>query len=621
LSNYNRIYRSDDRGKMWFLPWNPPAPRSSTPPDYKDWDRSGGAQDIAVAPNGVLYSVGSDWVRSDDGGKTWRILTKPTSGNASSVAIPDTATILVGTDQGIFRSSDEGRSWRNVYPVDRVCQIAVHPRNKNLVFAVSLIHSSALLEDNTYKQLPWVLRSTDAGRTWSAVGDFRADMALAIALDPVDTKVLYCTSNSGLYKSVDTGVHWSKVPADRGIEIGSGALAVDPASRNTLYAMTADGPAVSKDEGTHWTLLPASAGRGISAIAVSDKAVSFATDMAISRSTNHGKSWEATISGLPHAGIVDAAVDYSAPGGLYACGDHYLYHSADRGKTWTQTGTDAKRIMTFAEYPNTIVVFAADKVQTSRDAGRTWVSYELPKVAENHEFAVDPRSPNKMYSGDGRYILSTEDSGEHWTRHQVFSSSVSNLGISSISVSPSNGTVFAGTVLMGVAFDSLGGKRPSHTVESVHVATYNSSDNGNTWKAMPESGDITHENDYISILTADPKNPDTLYAGGISGIRRSTFLKSLNGGISWSYWNDSPVYDWIRSITVDPQNTRRIYVGTFSEGVFVSADGGNSWAKSSEGLPPVPPSSGVCLLTVTLDAKEPGHVYAVTEAGLFTREF
>jgi hypothetical protein len=85
----------------------------------------------------------------------------------------------------------------------------------------------------------------------------------------------------------------------------------------------------------------------------------------------------------------------------------------------------------------------------------------------------------------------------------------------------------------------------------------------------------------VFAMAFDPSNPNTLYAATqISGV-----LKSVNGGTTWSASNGA-LTPWttsagdfidVRSVVVDLDTPRTVYIGTNGEGVYQSLDGGGSW--------------------------------------------
>ena len=87
----------------------------------------------------------------------------------------------------------------------------------------------------------------------------------------------------------------------------------------------------------------------------------------------------------------------------------------------------------------------------------------------------------------------------------------------------------------------------------------------------------------IADIVINPNNPSTWYVGvGSGGV-----WKTKNGGTTWSpIFDDEDAYS-IGCITLDPNNTETIWVGTgenvsgrhvaYGAGVFRSRDGGNNW--------------------------------------------
>ena len=146
-----------------------------------------GGKSIAGAghPNepGVFYmgstNGGGVW-KTDDAGVSWHNLSDGYFGTTtvSSLAISesDPDILYVGTGDisfrtnisrgdGLYRSSDGGRSWRNMGLADtrNLSAIEVHPRDPDLVYAAS--HGHGFIQDENRG----VYRSRDGGETWERV--------------------------------------------------------------------------------------------------------------------------------------------------------------------------------------------------------------------------------------------------------------------------------------------------------------------------------------------------------------------------------------------------------------------------------------------------------------------
>jgi len=87
----------------------------------------------------------------------------------------------------------------------------------------------------------------------------------------------------------------------------------------------------------------------------------------------------------------------------------------------------------------------------------------------------------------------------------------------------------------------------------------------------------------IADIAIDPKNENIWYVGvGSGGV-----WKTENSGTTWKpVFDDQSVYS-IGSVTLDPSNSQRIWVGTgentgsrhaaYCDGIYLSEDGGQSW--------------------------------------------
>jgi photosystem II stability/assembly factor-like uncharacterized protein len=134
-----------------------------------------------------------------------------------------------------------------------------------------------------------------------------------------------------------------------------------------------------------------------------------------------------------------------------------------------------------------------------------------------------------------------------------------------------------------------------------------SSNGGATWLAS--SLDISDT--FVETLAVDPNTTSVLYAGT---VERGVF-KSTNGGVSWLARNDGlPVDPTAMKIVIDPVNSSILYAivaGGAVTDVFKSVNGAQTWASASVGLLGVPTD-------LAIDATVPLTLLAVTdEEGVF----
>lgn len=109
----------------------------------------------------------------------------------------------------------------------------------------------------------------------------------------------------------------------------------------------------------------------------------------------------------------------------------------------------------------------------------------------------------------------------------------------------------------------------SHVASGLGV--FKSTDGGASWKNSLLNGGGP-------ALIIDPQNPSTLYAAGWNGV-----LKTTDGGANWNGVNSGLPENCCGSLVIDPQNPNTIYAADGRFGIFVSKNGGRSWANT--GMP------------------------------------
>src|SRR2546423_327888 len=224
-----------------------------------------------------------------------------------------------------------------------------------------------------------------------------------------------------------------------------------------------------------------------------------------------------------------------------------------------------------------------------------------------------PGDPNTYYAGAASGgIWKTSDGGVHWS--PVFDDKpVSSIG--ALAVAPSNaGIVWAGT---GEPFIR------SHI--SAGTGVYKSTDAGRTWTLMG-----LEATGRIGRIAIDPTNPDIVFvaAQGHSygpqpdrGIFRTT-----DGGRTWQRVLFVDENTGGIDIVMHPTNPQVLFAATWQlelhtwgrqsggpgSGIFVSRDGGTTWARlTGNGLP----VHDVGKIGLAISRSNPSRVYALIETG------
>ena len=177
-------------------------------------------------------------------------------------------------------------------------------------------------------------------------------------------------------------------------------------------------------------------------------------------------------------------------------------------------------------------------------------------------FVMDPNNSRRLWTG-ARRLWRTDNGAEYWV-----AASANPLGsgtASAFAVAPGNSQfVLAGTT-DGFIY------RNDRALEAGSTTIWQSS--------RPRDG-------FVSSLAFDPTTTGVIYAT-YAGFGGRHVWRSEDNGLTWNAVDgtgalslpDIPVH----SIVVDPQDSRRLYLGT-DLGVFTSLNGGRTWAVENTGF-------------------------------------
>jgi photosystem II stability/assembly factor-like uncharacterized protein len=548
------VFKSVDAGRSWVFSGLGQTPRLPGGPRGE-----GNVGTIVVDPSdsNVVYAVagfavdGSHVSKSTDAGRTWRTLsTSP--GYVSDLTIdpakPQTLYAAAwpaptpppeSTQGTIAMSTDGGATWRTVLANDgEIWAIVADPASPGAVYALGTAG---------------ILVSADGGQTWQLASKAPASYLTTLVPDPQDPKTLYLSTwRSGVFRTSDAGRTWSALGATLGAPI-----AIDPRAPSTLYAGRGNTLVKTADGGTTWQ----PAGTGIVSSDVlstatdprNDRVVYAATDAGLIRSGNRGRAWATLRPGVGQA----IAVDPSNSAHLLASGPRGIVMSTDGGRTWSSaagsvTG-DAKRshkdgwgqvsaIVFDPHHPRT--VFAAEfgaGLITSTDGGRVW-RQAANRPAWISTIVADPLGSGTLYTNFDGGLLRSPDEGSSW--HWSFFHSVGALmGI--LAVDPTHPQT-----LYGLFGDSAKRTLPLHLAVSV--------DGGSHWRLMKEG----RRHIDATALAIDPRDSNTMYAG----LRFGGILRTTDGGATWRPFDTGLLARAITTLSFD-RSGDTLYAGTDSVGV------------------------------------------------------
>ena len=260
-----------------------------------------------------------------------------------AVAPSDPNVLVLGTNSGLLRSTDGGKTWK-----------ATGPKNVN---ATSLVSAGSVIFMGGARASasagPVVRKgnaraatdgasvfaaSTDGGRSWRLLhpAGLPNVAVQALAVDPASSNTLYALLNSGtLYRSTDDASTFRLVSSRIGIP--PWALAITQNSHFVGGDMDA-GPHTSSN-GHAWETTAYTDARGGHmvmeyAVQPSDSTRILMTSIGVEISSDGGKSWQPGLKSSVMFGPV--AWSASEPDLAYAVGfDSSIWRTDDAGKSWT----------------------------------------------------------------------------------------------------------------------------------------------------------------------------------------------------------------------------------------------------------------------------------------------
>ncbi len=186
----NKLFRSDDRGDSWKEvsgDLTRQVDRNTLPVMGKVWGPDAVAKSVSTSFYGNIVAL-SESPRKE-------------------------GLIYVGTDDGLIQvTEDGGANWRKIdkFPgvpaATYVSRILASQHDATTAYAAFDHHKNSDFA-------PYLLKTTDAGRTWTSIQGGLPDNGpvLAIAEDHVNPRLLFAGTEFGLYFSIDGGGKWIRL--------------------------------------------------------------------------------------------------------------------------------------------------------------------------------------------------------------------------------------------------------------------------------------------------------------------------------------------------------------------------------------------------------------------------
>lgn len=514
---------------------------------------------------------GLDKPASSTAAMTWTSLgPNSVGGRVRSIVVDpsDSNTVYCGSvSGGIWKSTDAGASWNaigDLAPNLVIGCMAIDPTNTNIIYA----GTGEGYFNYDYMRGAGVLKSTDAGATWSLLTNFATPNAAfsyyyinKLVIRPGSPNTVYAAMLGGIWKTTDAGASWAKLNTNTLVSVRCTDLVVDPVTPDNMYAsfglFSTDGVYKTTNGGTSWSKIAngfppttdkysrISLGISLSSPATIYASISDSNEYthSIRKTTNGGTLWTTVgtpvdpTSGLTHLGNSAGgqgwynnviAVHPSNPSIVYAGGIN-LFKSTDGGTSWTM------------------------KTSWNNSPG-----YQ-PMHADQHAIVFDPANSNIMYFGNDGGMFKSTNGGE------TFSAINNGLAITQFysgAINPGSGTnIF------------YGGTQDNGSLRSTTQPV---------WSEVSNGGDG-------GVVQVDSTTPANVYISyPFLGIHKSTAFGALRTftktmiGIPSSGVSTTDRCNFIAPYVIDASNTQVLVAGTFK--VYRTTNGGSNWAGISSDL-------------------------------------
>lgn len=616
-------------------------------------------------------STGGGVWKTKDGGSNWsNISDKYFGGSIGSIAVApsDDKIIYVGTGEnslrgnvsegnGMWKSEDGGKSWKNIGLVDsrHISRVRIHPKNPDIVYASCLGH---LFGPN---QQRGVYKTIDGGKTWKRVLFTSPYVgAVDLILDPVNPNILFASTwrvqrtpfslesggeGSGLWKSVDGGDTWRNISRNLGLPkdtLGIIGIAISNNNSDRIYALiesATGGLFRSDDAGETWSKINdenkiRQRAWYFSKIIADPKNENlvYVCNVEFYKSGDGGRTFE--VVNTPHGDHHDFWIDENEPQRMIVGDDGGAQISFDGGRNWStyynQPTGQFYRVTTDTHFPYRIYGAQQDN-STIRVSSRTYGGnitqndWEGTAGFESGWLAPDPLNDDIVYGGNYLGFISR-------LNHRTGESRV-------VSVYP-NSSVGWGADSLKYRFQwnfpiffSPNNKKRLYTAGNMLFKTDNE---GQSWEAISpdltrndkskqkaSGGIITKDNTgaeyYCTIFSAfeSKQEADVLWCGSDDGLVHV----SKDGGASWKNVTPQGMPEWmlVNSLEEDPfVKGSCLVAGTryksddYTPYVYYTSNYGASWKLLTVGL-----GKTDFVRVVRCDEKIKGLWYCGTEHGLY----
>ncbi len=544
VSNHEGIFRSQDLGSTWAK-----FDTGLKSLEIQHIEAAKGENRLVLASdvNGRVYQLAAN-------GERWETALEVENGDIASIdiSLPTGVLKAVSTKDGrLWLAKGDAKNWEQRSVADEL--------NPDEMLATIELYADetptiTLLVGTTAGR---VLKSTDEGNSWTAIGDVLngsiVDIETATQADSKKApSILVSTDENGLFSLTADG-RWqaqqnglkTDPQADEMSEPNFGDLEISPDGK-MLFIAGFDGFFRSTDQGQNWESVETLARDTIVSLAVSPNYANDST-LAVASYVGHlylsrdgGETWEITNKGLEMPRFTrkfDAVEPNYDPRRFF----------------------DIQFSPTYSIDQTILASTLWTKLAVTNDTGKSWDLRTMPKTMRGLTIALSPD-----YEQDQMLFVSSQDKNIYISTNNAKDFAVAGER-------PSFNGNYGSSLVVSPNF-----KTDQTLFTSGELGIYKSEDSGKNWEAITRDMQTEVLGDLQIAVSPNYAVDRTLFLGTKSGLFQST-----DAGETWSELTISPNDDtvYIEAVAISPNyaEDQTAIVSVRGYGLFKTIDSGTSF--------------------------------------------
>lgn len=499
----------------------------------------------------VIYAGNAALWRSDDTGKTWRMIFPDPAKNTIEHMRGDHAEFLLTSDDPAYPPAPQS-----------IAAIAVDPGDSNRIYIVF---------EATRNQPASLFLSSDHGQSWRHVTNFARESIHALYVQPSESGEapgVYVIGESGVYRM--RGGEWRQENAPEGGKIRYGAIGRVANSVNPfIYATTATrwmgtklagGVYTSDDGGETWQSVSDDLARLLYQPGQGEAPRLLVVACSAHHCSTAYLGFEGLRSGSDRASLFNGVAK-----------------TTDEGRHWALVHAESNR-----PDPHMQTSWIENFVMDNPSQENVW--FDTP-----YSLGVAPSNPAVVYATDLFRTYHSTDGGNTWQQVNSMRAADECWTTRGLDV----------TTSYGVQFDPFDARHMF--VDYTDIGLFQSTNGGECW-TVASRGVPARWRNTAYWLAFDPKVKGLLW-GAFSGTHDLPRPKmwrrrdperyhggvaiSTDGGMHWQPSNTRMPESAVTHILLDPTSpvgSRTLYACGFGRGVYKSVDNGKTWTLKNDGI-------------------------------------